>query len=301
MVIMKTTIVYTVLVLTAATLFSCRKEYSLENASGLPADFTAQINGVTWDAAPSTQYAAIAHDTITLVGTSTDGQQLMITLNDTIVGTYILNQTTPSVATFNNVDSISAYAYATNEGSDTAQAGGTVNVMSIDPVGKTISGIFSFKAYRPLDGTQKVFASGVFYKIPYSDTLPTASKADTLTASVNGSVWPGVGITIQSLGGELVIEGAQSDGSNAITLLLPVNSQPGSYSLANITLDNCQGIFNPTPTPSLASTSGSLVVLENDAVDTRLIGTFNFTASDPLGTGDTYNITNGYFSVYYGQ
>jgi hypothetical protein len=42
---MKTTIVYTVLVLAAATLFSCRKEYSVENGNGLPADFTAQING----------------------------------------------------------------------------------------------------------------------------------------------------------------------------------------------------------------------------------------------------------------
>jgi len=72
------------------------------------------------------------------------------------------------VATFSNVVS-SIYNYATNEGSDTAQAGGTVNVMSIDPVGKTISGIFSFKAYRQLDSTQDVFTSGVFYNVPYTD------------------------------------------------------------------------------------------------------------------------------------
>jgi hypothetical protein len=298
---MKTTIVYTILVLTAATLFSCRKEYSIENGSGLPADFTAQVNGVTWDAADSSQYATILQGTITVVGTSSDGRQLSISLNDTVVGSYILNQQTTSVATFSNVDSASMYDYATNEGSDTSQAGGTVNVISIDPVGKTISGIFSFKAYRPLDGTTKVFASGVFYKIPYTDTVPVISKLDTLTASVNSITWPGVGITVQSLGGELVISGAQSDGSNAITLLLPVNSQPGSYSLSNITLDNCQGIFNPTPTPSLASTSGNLNVVENDVVHSRIRGNFTFMASDPLGTGDTYTISNGYFSAYYGQ
>lgn len=299
---MKTTIVYTVLVLAAVTLFSCRKEYSVENANGLAADFTAQINGVTWDAADSSQYAAIANGAITIVGTSADGQQLTISLNDTIVGTYILNeQTGSSVATFDNVDSNSSYAYGTNLGSDTSQSGGTVNVMNIDPVRKTISGIFSFKAYSLLDATQKVFTSGVFYHIPYSDSLPTISKLDTLTATIGTIAWPGVGITIQMLGGELVISGAQSDGSNAITLLLPGNSQPGSYSLANISLDNCQGIFNPTPTPSLASTSGYLDVLENNVLHSRIRGNFQFSASDPLGTGNTYSINDGYFSIYYGQ
>jgi len=297
---MKTTIVYTVLVF-AAALFSCRKEYSVENANGLPADFTAQINGVTWDAADSTQYAAIAKGTITIVGTSADGQQLTISLNDTIVGTYILNlQTGSSVATFNNVDSNSGYTYATNLGSDTSQSGGTVNVMTIDRVGKTISGIFSFKAYSLLDGSQKVFTSGVFYKIPYSDTLPTVSKLDTLTATIGTTAWPGVGITVQMLGGELAISGAQSDGSNAITLLLPGNSQPGSYSLANISLDNCGGVFNPTPTPSLVSTSGYLNILENNVEHSRIRGSFQFTASDPLGSS-TYTIDNGYFSIYDGQ
>ena len=166
---MKTTTVYTILVLTAATLFSCRKEYSVENGSGLPADFTAQINGVTWDAADSTQFATFIQGTITIVGTSPDGRQLIISLNDTVIGTYTLNQQSTSVATFLNVDSAGIYDYATNVGSDTSQAGGTVNVMSIDPVGKTLSGIFSFKAYRTLDGAQEVFTSGVFYKIPYID------------------------------------------------------------------------------------------------------------------------------------
>ena len=167
-VIMKTTIVYTILVLIAATLFSCRKEYSVENGNSLPADFTAQINGVTWDAADSTPLATIAQGTITITGTATDASQMTISLNDTIIGTYTLNQQTTSVATFSNAVS-SIYNYATNEGSDTAQAGGTVNVMSIDPVGKTVSGIFSFKAYRQLDSTQEVFTSGVFYKVPYTD------------------------------------------------------------------------------------------------------------------------------------
>jgi hypothetical protein len=164
--IMKTTIVYTILIL-AAALFSCKKEYSVENGNGLPADITAQINGVAWEAADSTQFASIAKGAITIAGTDSSGWQLVISLNDTVIGTYILNQQSTSVATFYNVDSASMYAYATNLGSDTAQAGGTVNVLTINRAEKTISGIFSFKAYRPLDGTQKVFTSGVFYNVPY--------------------------------------------------------------------------------------------------------------------------------------
>jgi hypothetical protein len=164
---MKTTIVYTVLILAAVTLFSCRKEYSVENGNGLPTDFTAQINGVTWDAADSTQFANISKGTMTVVGTAANGNQLIISLNDTVIGSYILNQQSTSVATFSNIDSASIYTYATNEGSDTSQAGGTVNIISVDPARKTVSGIFSFKAYRQLDGTQEVFTSGVFYNIPY--------------------------------------------------------------------------------------------------------------------------------------
>jgi len=166
MMMKKTTIVYTTLVL-AAALFSCKKEYSVENGNGLPADFTAQINGVTWEAADSTQMASVGQGGISIVGTASDGSQLTIVLNDTVIGTYILNQQSTSGAAYGNLDSASIYYYTTTAGSDTSQAGGTVNVLAINKVGKTISGIFSFKVYRPLDSTRKIFTSGVFYNIPY--------------------------------------------------------------------------------------------------------------------------------------
>jgi hypothetical protein len=44
-----------------------------------------------------------------------------------------------------------------------------------------------------------------------------------------------------------------------------------------------------------------MVVVENDIIRSRIAGTFQFVASDPLGSGLTYTISNGYFSVYYGQ
>jgi hypothetical protein len=100
-------------------------------------------------------------------GISADGGEISITLNDTVVGLYVLNQTSASLAVYANLDSVGSYAWSTNQGSDTAQAGGTVDVTAINAVNRTISGIFSFKAYRNSDGSQKDITAGVFYNIPY--------------------------------------------------------------------------------------------------------------------------------------
>ena len=158
--------IYTILVVTAAALWSCRKETSLENGKGLAVDMVAVINGAAWQAIDSTQIASIVFGYINISGSSADNQVINITLADSVIGTYVLNQSSNSLATYANLDS-SAYAYSTNQGSDTSQAGGTVNVTSIDRVNKTISGVFTFKVYRDMDGSQKKITSGVFYNIPY--------------------------------------------------------------------------------------------------------------------------------------
>jgi hypothetical protein len=163
---MKKATIYTILVLAAATLWSCRKETSIENGRGLAVDIVAVINGVAWQAIDSTQIASIVFGYINISGSSADNQTINITLDDSVVGTYVLNQSSKALATYANLDS-SAYAYSTNQGSDTSQAGGTVNVTSIDRVNKTISGVFSFKVFRDMDGSQKNITSGVFYNIPY--------------------------------------------------------------------------------------------------------------------------------------
>ncbi len=86
--------------------------------------------------------------------------------------TYPLNQTSASLAAYADIDSSDVYAFSTNQGSDTSQAGGTVTVTEIDPVGKTISGTFSFKAFRDIDSRQKTITNGVFTKIPFVTALP---------------------------------------------------------------------------------------------------------------------------------
>jgi hypothetical protein len=167
---MKKVIVYTTVGLMAVvTMFACHKYTSIENGNALPADMVATIDSVSWQAADSTQTAIISQGLVTISGISADGQEISITLDDTVVGEYILNQTSTSLAIYANLDSVGSYAYSTNQGTDTAQAGGTVTVTSVNKVGRTISGIFSFKVFRNSDGTQKDITAGDFYNIPYVD------------------------------------------------------------------------------------------------------------------------------------
>jgi hypothetical protein len=165
---MKKGILYTTIGFMAITLFACHKYTSVENGKGLAADMVATIDGVSWEAADSTQIAIISQGFVTISGISADGQEISITLNDTVVGLYLLDQTSTSMGVYANLDTASNY-YSTNQGSDTSQAGGTANVMSFNQVNRTISGIFSFKVYRNSDGTQKDITAGVFYNIPYVD------------------------------------------------------------------------------------------------------------------------------------
>jgi hypothetical protein len=298
---MKKAIKYSMLVLAAATLFSCRKETSIENGKGLAADFVAQIDGVGWAASDSTESASILQGMINLTGISTDDQQLSITLGDTLIGVHILDKNSASVAVYADLASSAPYAYSTNQGTDTSQAGGTVTVTSIDRVNKTISGIFSFKVYRDIDQRQKTLTAGVFYQLPYAASLPPSSKTDTLTASIDNVSWTGQSISSTIISGQLAISGSALDGSQAITLLMPANSPAGSYPLIFTGSAFYMGIYNPTPSQSLVSTSGNLTVLQVDSAAFRIRGNFQFLGTDVLGSGDTSQITNGYFSVYYGQ
>jgi hypothetical protein len=154
--------------LLAITLFACHKFTSIENGKGLAADMVATIDSVFWQAADSATSATVSQGLVTISGISADGQEISITLNDTVVGLYVLNQRSGSLAIYANLDSVGGYAYSTNQGVDTAQAGGTVTVTSFDAANRTISGIFDFKVYRNSDGTGKDITAGVFYNIPFT-------------------------------------------------------------------------------------------------------------------------------------
>ncbi|HEV3325170.1 MAG TPA: DUF6252 family protein, partial [Puia sp.] len=105
---MKKATLYTTLIL-IVTQFSCHKETSIERGKGLAADMVATINGTQWEA-DSTSYATFSQGMATISGFSADGQEINITLSDTVAGLYSLNQTSPSFAIYTNLDSTGNYA-----------------------------------------------------------------------------------------------------------------------------------------------------------------------------------------------
>jgi len=283
---------------------SCKKETSIENGTGASGNFTAVIDGAQWAASSTKEAASILGGVITLTGVSADNREINISIADSVAGTYALNQTSPSLAAYADIDSSNLYAFSTNQGSDTSQAGGTVTVTEIDSIGKTISGSFSFKAFRDIDGRQKIITNGVFTKIPYVTALPATSSKDTLTASIDNKAWAAVNIQALVTGGQLTIIGATADGTQSLGLLLPANATAGTQALgiSNPSYLGEYTLISSAASTGFISTAGSITITENNTGTSRIKGTFQFTAADPSGTvTTTHAITSGVFSVYYGQ
>jgi hypothetical protein len=289
-------------VLALLTLFSCTKEYSYEGqpppAQG-PADFRATIDGVLWVAADSARTASLIGGQINLAGISSDDKQLSITLNDTVTGVYTVNQLTSSLGSYVNLDSSAFYAFTTNHGVDTTQAGGTVTVTAIDRVNQTITGTFAFKVWRDVDSRGKNITNGVFNHIPYVNNLQAAGGGDTMRATIDGSAWVAQSIQATAVAPQVAITGSLLNGDQTVSLIFPLNTIPGSYVL-DISGLQYIGIYNPVATTALTSSSGTLTILQNDATNKRIRGNFQFKATDPTGQSIvTDQLTSGYFSVKY--
>jgi hypothetical protein len=283
----------------ALALVSCQKDLSYEGTPLLNAgDFRAEIDGVQWIATDSAEGASFLGGMINISGISSDNRQLSITLNDTVTGVYVLNQSSASLAAYADLDSSDIYAFTTNQGTDTSEAGGMVDITAIDKIGKTLTGTFSFKAYRDIDGHQKNVTQGVFYQLSYTTSLPVASTADTMQVTIDGTPWAAQSIEAAAISSQTVITGSTLSGTPSVSLLLPVNVVPGPYTLDVNTETNYIGIYNPMTTIALPSTEGTLTILENNPTTRRVRGNFQFRASDPTGMNpETDSLSNGYFSV----
>jgi Family of unknown function (DUF6252) len=294
--------IHIVILVVSLPFFSCQKELSYEGgpppAQEVNGDFRAKIDGVQWVAADSAKGAAILGGLINISGTSSDNKQISMTLNDTVTGVYTLSQVSTSLGAYADQDSSGVYAFTTDQGADTSQAGGTVTVTEIDKVNRTISGTFSFKVYRDLDSREKSITAGIFNKLSYVSALPPASNGDTMQCTINGVPWVGQSIMASILSPALAINGSDLNGSQSVSLIFPLNSIPGSYPMSISGLVYF-GIYTPSSTSALSSSSGTLTILQNDAVNRRVRGSFFFDATYPGLNATTDHLTAGYFSVSY--
>jgi hypothetical protein len=283
---------------------SCKKQTSIETGTLASGNFTAKVDGVQWSASGTKQGASILGGVINITGISADNKEITMTITDSVAGTYTLSQSSTSYGAYADIDSSDVYAFSTNQGKDSTQAGGVITILNIDPVGKTISGTFSFHVYRDIDGRGKNITNGVFTRIPYVTTLPPSSTTDTLQASIDNKSWKAGNIQATIASGQLTLVGASSDATQTIGLLLPANTPPGSYPLdgSNPSFLGAYTLLGGSTSTGFVSKAGTLTVTQNNTSTSRIRGTFQFTATDPTGANTTtHTIASGVFSIYYGQ
>ena len=289
-------------ILVSLIIISCQREVDFannQNNNNVTGDFRAKIEGTQW-IANKAALGSRMNGIINITGLGTDKKTLTITLTDSGVHRYILSDNTMNVAAYVDSTLPNTFAFTTNQGSFPDQAGGEVNITSIDEVNKKISGTFSFKVYRQMDGLQRTITEGVFTNISYTTTLPPSNANDTFRVKINNSSWTPSFVASVSTMGMLAVTGTDAQGVKAVGLLMPSTITPGAYTL-DFFGGQYIGQYNPDndPTHSQASSSGTLTILQHNTSTKRIRGTFNFHAEALLNPLLFSEITEGYFSVVY--
>ncbi len=303
-------------------LISCTKETSEENGfapntlptagsggtgtgtTGVTGDFRAKIDGVQF-IANQTASASRLNGIINLTGLATDGKLITITLMDSGVHVYTLNDVSFGAGAYGESQNGSTISFTSNGSSDPAVAGGSCTITSIDAVNHKMTGTFAFKVFRQTDSTSKNITQGVFTNITYSTTLPVPATAatDTFRVKLDGVDWTNysvIGLQPPGFGQISITSNSDAAGTKNIGIIFSNTITPGSYPFDLFTTT---GIYNPTnslttPNP-YAANSGTLQIIEHNTVTKRIRGNFNFIATPFLGTGAAINFTQGYFSITY--
>ena len=285
-------------------LSSCQKEGTFDpNSPNTPAgasgNFTAKINGASWSAnkvAAATRFSGF----ISLGGLSTDHKMITITLTDSGVHKYTLSDVTLNAGAF--VDSSeNVIAYTSNGGDYPTRAGGEVTITAIDTTAKTISGTFSFKAFRQVDNQTKTITEGSFTDLPYATTMPATQTSDTLRLKLDGTSWTPYSVLGVNMGGQIAVTGSNELGTKSFGLVFPSNIKPGAYEL-DFFGATYTGQYNPDADPNNSKASfdgGTLTILEHNTTTKRIRGNFAFKASELLKPQNFVMVSDGYFSVKY--
>lgn len=291
----------------AATLLflciACQKEVGFDSVSASGSGtagsvngvFKMKINGVQWTADRAAG-ANILGGLINLTGIEKDKKYFIITLSDTVTGTYVLNNINSHVAALIDSSQANPGSYTTNQSGDTTVAGGTVTVTTIDKTNKTISGRFACKVFRQSDSSKVIITEGIFEKLSYATTLPVANATDTLYVKVDGVQWNAKSIFAVTFGGGTLISGTDLNVSRGVGLQVPASVATGTYDFTFF--GDYIGTYAPDAVTNLMADTGKITIMEHNLTTKRIRGSFYFKASPILGTtGTAYNLTEGYFSI----
>ncbi|AUC81646.1 DUF6252 family protein [Lacinutrix sp. Bg11-31] len=250
--------------------------------------------------------ATVLDDAINITGLrGSNGEAVIVTITENNgVGTYQLGVTNGVQA--NAV----AYSEANNTGFGTwiaATTDGTVSqgeviITEIDAVNEKISGTFSFTgnnlSLTPAE--TKEFTNGVFSNVSYAADLSTPN-GNEFFAKIDGSEFVEdtvFGIQTSLAGFTTIGITATKNNLESIGFSLPADITTGTYNFSFGSLDDATAQYNVGMNENTIG-DGTITISSHNTTDKRIIATFEFVASPFIGTGNSYNITEGSFDITY--
>ncbi|GAA4882952.1 hypothetical protein GCM10023311_01330 [Flaviramulus aquimarinus] len=268
------------------------------NTNSGNAIFKVDFDGGTFEADNSV--ATVINDVINITGIKTGtNEAIVLTLFGNTEGTYQLgvaqNQVEINGAIYNT--NITGTGDTWIAVTDFVTSQGEVTVSEIDEVSKTISGTFFFTGHS-VSMSSKEFVSGVFTNVSFEEDLVSGSE-NTFFAKVDGVefVEDAVNGVATSLPGLSTIGiSATKNSLETIGLSFDSDIDPGDYEFSSLSIPLAQYSL------SLSDSNlgeGAFKIISHDKANKRIVGSFQFIASPFLGTGSSYEITEGSFDVTY--
>ncbi len=269
-------------------LSSCDKEESEEPETKPSASMSALIDSVSWSADQSG--GTVTNGILGVAGTKAQGQTITLTVSQLGLGGFGFdNQSTINVASV--IDGNVTYTTNSAQGCH-----GQMYISEINETDSVISGIFSFKAYSPFGKGFIEVTEGTFSNLPYTAQLPATSD-NNLVVDIDGSTFTPSSVNAMVAMGKITI--SASDGQITQTVGITVNEdiEIGTYDMGGM-FGSVIGQYNLGTTVIMIANEGEMIITKHDMGNNILEGTFEFEASEMIGTNSA-SLTNGSFVVNY--
>jgi len=291
-----------------------------ENNTAEPGEFVATIEGNAYEADAATAILYSMDNSMVISGlNSATGENITLSINNAGADSFNLNTGGATYFTVTNVTN----PYVSNQ---SIGGSGQLVITDFDTVLQTVTGVFTFTGARPqldsdgnpiLDGNgdpviQTIQVNeGAFDTIPYTvndtdpDPDPDPQNINNFFANVDGlGFMPDMlSVTRVMVGGLPVINIiAEKSNGELIRIDIPESFGQGTFDMQALS-DGTELIGlhnNGLGGENLTSSPGTITISEFGTLSGRLIGTFAFTGTDPLGVDPTVvEVTEGMFELTY--
>lgn len=251
------------------------------------------VNSTNWRSA--NPRAVLTETSLKVYGTSANGQTIILNINSGEVGEFVVSEYNGNYAEFIPNMSAGATRYSTL---NSENGSGLLRVSSIDEEAKTVSGTFSFKAYRTTDNTFRTVSDGSFSNVPYQffSVSDTSSFQNIFLFRESDYNWTTETITAERNDTALFIIGecSRTEAWQSITLWMSPTISAGVHYITPtgpVYAKFQQGFYE------YPAVNGSVTIISNSSTEKKIKGTFFFNYLD--NNNQTQSITDGQFEVLY--